>query len=251
MASESSSSRWKCVVSYDGTTFSGWQSQPDKNAVQDVIEARLKAIFKRDIRIHGSGRTDAGVHAHGQVFHFDAHWPHGSAKLLAALGSCIPPTIQIKSARRVPDSFHSRFSAKGKIYHYEIVHGGYADPFVQAFRHSVARRLDIGAMREAAAILQGVHDFKPFSAFGGTERETTVRHLRRLEVVARGRRVRIVAEADGFLYKMVRSLVGALIYAGTGRLKPDDIRAILAGARRTELVETAPPQGLALVKVFY
>jgi tRNA pseudouridine38-40 synthase len=249
--SEPKFSRWKCLVAYDGTAFSGWQSQPDNNAIQDVIEARLRVMFKREIRIHGSGRTDSGVHAHGQVFHFDAYWPHGCKKLLAAMRPCLPPTIQIKTAKEVPETFHSRFSAKGKIYHYEIVHGGFADPFTQAFRLSVPRRLDVKSMQAAAAILQGVHDFKTFSALGGTERETTVRNLKRLEIIARGRNLRIVAEADGFLYKMVRSLVGALVHVGTGKLTPEDIANILTGSKRTELVETAPPQGLALVKVFY
>lgn len=251
MTSSRATTRWKCIVAYDGTTFSGWQSQPDDNAVQDVIERRLRVVFKREVRIHGSGRTDSGVHARGQVFHFDAAWGHGSAKLLAALRSGLPPTIQIKSARRVTGAFHARFSARGKIYHYEIHHDGFADPFTQAYCWSMARRLDVAAMRAAAAVLAGRHDFRGFSAFGGEERETTVRTLRRLDVIERGRRVRIVAEADGFLYKMVRSLVGALVYAGMGKLAPADIEAILAGKKRTELVETAPPQGLFLMKVFY
>jgi tRNA pseudouridine38-40 synthase len=246
-------SRWKCTVAYDGTTFAGWQIQPNGETVQVVIERRLREVLKVDTPITGSGRTDSGVHARGQVFHFDAHWPHDPAKLLTALRVGLPPTIQIKTARRVPADFHARFSAKGKIYHYEICHGGYADPFRQAYTWSMARTLDIGAMQKAAKILTGTHDFRAFSAIAGSgvEREDTVRIVRRLEVIARGNRVRIVAEGNGFLYKMVRSLAGALVDVGIGRLTPADIEKILASKTRTERVVTAPPQGLFLMKVFY
>ncbi len=243
--------RWRCTVAYDGTGFDGWQSQPGGNAVQDVIERRLAEIFGRAVRVHGSGRTDAGVHARGQVFHFEADWRHGAAKLIAALRGGLPPTIQVTAARRVAADFHARFSATGKIYRYEILHGGAAGPF--EFRHcwAVPRKLDLAAMRAAAAGLRGRHDFRAFCADNGAEGGSTVRNLRRLDVAARGRRVSITAEADGFLYKMVRSLVGALVAAGQGRLTPEEIAALLRGGRRTHRVETVPPQGLFLVRVIY
>ncbi|MBW8782325.1 MAG: tRNA pseudouridine(38-40) synthase TruA [Verrucomicrobia bacterium] len=244
-------SRWKCTVAYDGTQFSGWQSQPDANAVQDFIERRLAEVLKVKTGIQGSGRTDSGVHARAQVFHFDADWPHSPAKLLAALRVGLPPTLQVTTAKRVPASFHSRFSAKGKIYHYEIHHRGFADPFSHPFCWSMMRTLDIEAMRAAAARLVGKRDFRAYSAASGEERESTVRTLEALDVQVRGRRVRIVARGDGFLYKMVRSLVGALVDVGAGRLSPDDITAILATKQRTHRVVTAPPEGLFLVKVFY
>lgn len=246
-------SRWKCTVAYDGTAFVGWQIQPKGETVQVVIERRLREVLKVDTSITGSGRTDAGVHARGQVFHFDAHWPHGPAKLLTALRVGLPPTIQIKTARRVATDFHARFSAKGKIYHYEICHGAYADPFVQAYTWSMARTLNIDAMKKAAKVLAGTHDFRAFSAIAGSgiEKKDTVRSVRRLEVVARGNRIRIVAEGNGFLYKMVRSLAGALVDVGIGRLTPADIERVLASKTRTERVVTAPPQGLCLMKVFY
>ena len=243
--------RWKCLVAYDGTDFSGWQSQPDGNAVQDHLERRLATILGAPVRIHGSGRTDAGVHARGQVFHFDADWAHGPEKLLAALRPGLPETIQVQSARRVTGAFHARYSAKGKTYRYHLFHGGFADPFEHRFTHSVPRPLDVDAMRAGAARLVGKHDFRAYSAFGGVERETTVRTLRRLDVTARGPRLRIDAEGDGFLYKMVRSLAGALISAGQGKLTPDDLAAILAQGERTRRVETAPARGLCLMKVFY
>ncbi len=242
--------RWKCVVAYDGGAFDGWQSQPSGNAIQDVIERRLRAVLKTDLRIHGSGRTDAGVHALGQVFHFDAAWSHGAEKLRLALRAGLPGSIQLKSVRRAPADFHARFSARGKTYRYEIFLGE-ADPFATRYCWSLERPLEWGAIGEAAAALLGKHDFKAFAAEGGTERETTVRDLRRLEIVRRGRRVRLVFEADGFLYKMVRSLTGTLVNVGLGKLAPRDVTALLQTARRTPQVQTAPPHGLFLVKVFY
>lgn len=238
-------------MAYDGTAFSGWQAQPDKNAVQDHIERRLAELLQAETRIHGSGRTDAGVHARGQVFHFDAAWRHGPEKLLAALRGGLPPTIQVRTAEVVDKAFHARFSAVGKIYHYQLVHGAWADPFEFPFVWSVPKALDVAAMRAGAALLRGRHDFRAFSAFGGEERENTVRTLARLDLIEDGARLRIEAEAEGFLYKMVRSLVGALVYAGMGKLSPERIARLLETRERTAEVETAPPQGLCLMKVYY
>jgi tRNA pseudouridine38-40 synthase len=242
--------RWKCVCAYDGTAFAGWQSQAGGRAIQDVIEARLAAMFKAPVRIHGSGRTDAGVHALGQVFHFDAGWRHGTEKLLAALRNGLPRTLQIKSVRVAPADFHARFQATGKRYEYRV-HLGDADPFTRPYSWPVFRPLDVAAMRAAAAVLRGRHDFRSFTALNGPEREDTVRDLRRLDVTRRGRLVRITAEADGFLYKMVRSLAGVLVAVGEGKLAPARVKEILAARGRTSLVPTAPAQGLFLVKVFY
>ena len=242
--------RWKCVCAYNGADFEGWQSQAGGRSVQDIIEKQLARILGKPTRIHGSGRTDSGVHAHGQVFHFDASWRHGSEKLLAALHSGLPATIQIKSARTVPSSFHSRFSASGKIYSYHLFLG-MADPFARPYCWSIVHPLDFKAMVAAAAIVRGKHDFKAFSAVNREERENTVRELKRFEIVRRGRRVRIVAEADGFLYKMVRSLVGGLVAAGEGRISLEQLRAMLATRQRPVAVRTAPPYGLFLEKVLY
>lgn len=244
--------RWKAVCAYDGTAFAGWQSQPGGNAIQDVIEARLAAALGGPARIHASGRTDAGVHALGQVFHFDAPWRHGPEKLRAALRAGLPPAIQIRSVRAAPPDFHARFSATGKVYAYHLYLGD-ADPFTRPYVWAIERPqpLDLGAMGAAAAVLRGRHDFAAFAAFNGAEREDTVRDLRRLELVRRGRRVKLVFEADGFLYKMVRSLTGALVASAEGKLSPERIAALLAGKTRTAEVQTAPPQGLFLAKVLY
>jgi tRNA pseudouridine38-40 synthase len=249
--SRSAFQRWKCVCAYDGRDFGGWQSQPDGRAVQDAIEHRLRTMFSREMRIHGSGRTDAGVHALGQVFHFDADWRHGAEKLLAAVQSGLPRTIQIRSVRPVSRDFHARISARGKIYFYQLHQGGPADPFLHPFCWSVHQRLDVESMRAGAQRLAGRHDFRAFSASNRVEKEDTVRDLRRLEITGRGARLRITAEGDGFLYKMVRSVVGALLAVGEGKLTPAQVEAILRSGRRTHAVQTAPAQGLFLARVLY
>ncbi len=242
--------RWKCVCAYDGTPFQGWQSQVGGTGIQDVIEARLRQILGVELRIHGSGRTDAGVHAHEQVFHFDAAWRHGADKLLAALRVGLPPTIQVKKAARVPSDFHARFSVRRKRYVYHL-HVGDPDPFTRPYCWAIFHPLDVAAMQSAAAVLVGTHDFKAFTAENGSEREDSIRTLQRLDVVKRGRRVQIIAEADGFLYKMVRSLAGVLVAVGAGRLAVAEVGPLLEGRRRTPVVQTAPPQGLFLAKVDY
>lgn len=245
--------RWKCVCAYDGGGFSGWQSQPKGDSVQDAVEARLAAVLGVAARTHASGRTDAGVHASGQVFHFDADWPHGAQKLAAALRHMLNRAVQIVSVREAAPEFHARFSAKSKVYEYHI-HMGDADPFTRPYSWVILKPLDLAAMRKAASVLAGRHDFRAFSAINGAEpgeKDGTVRDLRRLEVVGRGRRLRVVAEADGFLYKMVRSLVGALVAVGEGKLTPAEIRSYLASGIRTAQVQTAPPQGLFLRRVRY
>jgi tRNA pseudouridine38-40 synthase len=244
--------RWKATCAYDGTAFAGWQSQPNRNGVQDHIERRLTEVFKRPVRIHGSGRTDAGVHARGQVFHFDVNWRHDPNKLRLALKVGLPPGIQIKTVRATTPDFHARFSARGKRYQYHLYEGD-ADPFTRPFVWVLERprRLDVTAMQAAAERLRGRHDFRAFAADNGAELEDPVRDLRKLQISRRGRSLRLDFEADGFLYKMVRSLTGALVGVGEGRLAADEIGRILRSGKRTQVVETAPPQGLFLDRVFY
>ncbi len=249
---ESRGTRWKGTVAYDGTAFLGWQSQRGGNTIQDFIESRLAAILKQPVRIHGSGRTDSGVHARAQVFHFDAVWPHPVAHLHRALLSGLPEAILVRSVVRAPPGFHARSSATGKRYVYRL-YEGYALPFDNRFVASMGRRcLDDAAMRAAAAYLVGHHDFSAFRADRGDgSAEDPVKDLRRLDVVRRGRNLRIITEADGYLYKMVRSLAGALIDVGLGKLTPEQVAGILENRRRTALVVTAPARGLTLERVFY
>ena len=244
------SQRWKCIVAYDGTTFHGWQSQEGGNTVQDLIEKQLLKVTGQKIRIEGSGRTDSGVHAHAQVFHFDAEWKHGAEKLRVALQTGLPRSIRLKSMKPVSPKFHARFDAKGKVYRYEI-YLGEADPFMAAYCWSFRRELDWKAMLAAAKMLRGKQDFWAFSGENDRTYETTVRDLRRVDLVRRGRKISFTFEADGFLYKMVRSLTGALINVGLGKLTPAEIGVLIKTRRRISTVVTAPPQGLFMVKVIY
>ncbi len=244
--------RWKCRVAYDGTDFNGWQSQPNGNTIQDYLERRIQSIFQRHIRIHGSGRTDSGVHARGQVFHFDGTWRHPVAHLQRALRSGLPERIQVHSVRRAPKSFHARYGAREKLYAYRI-YEGYASPMDTRFYWSLGdRSLDVGAMQAAAQALIGKYDFSAFAVERGDgTRENPVKELTMLKVTRRHRRITIQAQAGGFLYKMVRSLVGALVDVGTKKLTGEQLRAILRSQKRTALVATAPARGLCLERVSY
>lgn len=250
MVKKSSVTRWKCICAYDGTGFNGWQSQEGGNTIQDLIERQLQKISGHKIRIEGSGRTDSGVHALAQVFHFDLVWTHGAEKLRLALQTGLPRTIQLKSMRAVAADFHARFDAKGKIYRYHL-HLGEADPFHAPFCWSLNRELDWPAMMTAAKALRGKHDFWAFSGENDRTYETTVRDLRRLEIKRKGRTATFTFEADGFLYKMVRSLTGALVNVGLGKLPASEISRLIKTRQRIPAVVTAPPQGLFMVKVIY
>jgi tRNA pseudouridine38-40 synthase len=242
--------RWRAVCAYDGGRWHGWQSQTNAVAVQDVIEKALAKILRAEVRIHGSGRTDTGVHALAQVFHFDAVWPHGADRLLTALTTVLPEGAQLKSLRLARPDFHARYDATGKRYSYRIFLGR-ADPFEAPWCWSLPMPLDLAAMQSAARRLQGKHDFAAYCAWGYEERETTVRDLRRLEVRRRGPRLRVVLEADGFLYKMARSIVGTLVNVGLGRISADAAVALLHSKTRVPEVKTAPANGLFLERVFY
>ena len=244
--------RWKCTVAYDGTEFEGWQSQPGGNTIQDFLERRLAVLMGAPVRIHASGRTDSGVHARAQVFHFDGHWPHGPETLLKALKCGYPRSIQVTQAEPVDAAFHGRYSVIGKRYTYHFYEGD-APPFETLYTCSLShRRLDDAAMHACAATLIGVHDFSAFAArHRDVEAENPIKDLRRLDLVRHGPRITLTTEASGYLYKMVRSLAGALADAGFGKLSPADFTEILASRTRTNRVPTAPAEGLFLDRVFY
>lgn len=245
-------SRWKCVCAYDGTDFAGWQTQPTRDAVQDKIEAALAKFLKTPIRIQGSGRTDAGVHAEGQVFHFDADWNHDPSSLLAAFNVHLPDTILVKSAEEVSPEFHARYSATGKCYVYHIFLGQ-ADPFDARYALSIPCQLDPEAIRKAGKLLLGTHDFSAFAADNGNDPETEnpVKDFRRFEADLDGQQLLLTFEASGFMYKMVRSLTGALLRVGRGKLSQDAFLGILNSGVRTKDVVTAGPRGLFLKQVYY
>lgn len=244
--------RWKCTCAYDGTDFDGWQRQPGGGAVQNYIELALSQIFDQKVQIQGSGRTDAGVHARGQCFHFDAEWNHDTEKMIRALHSILPTSIKIGSVQNVKDDFHARFSVKGKRYLYNYYLGRAApvdDRYVWACRDLP---LDLELMREGAAVLMGTHDFTAYSASHGKDSDPNpVKTINCISFKERGKFVRLDVDGSGFLYKMVRSFAGALYAVGRGRLTPEDIKEILESKERTHRIVTAPAKGLFLDKVFY
>lgn len=248
---ESCKRRFKCVVAYDGTDFCGWQSQITKNSVQDFIEHRLKAIFGFPVRISGSGRTDAGVHARGQVFHFDAVWKHSCQALLRAMRTNVQ-SVRVLSLQEVPASFHARFSAKGKRYIYRICKD-YPMPDLARYRWSLGgRNVDVEAMAAASRLFLGTHDFKSFSANRGAgARENTVKTLTRLDVCDSPEEITIITEGSGYLYKMVRMIVGALVQRGLGKISDSDIQKALENPHRGNIFQAAPAAGLTLDEVFY
>lgn len=241
--------RWKCVCAYDGGGFAGWQSQVCGTAVQDVLESQLAAIFKRPVRVHGSGRTDSGVHARGQVFHFDADWKVGPQALMRALNNGLPPQLRVTSAEPVSVEFHARFSVVGKEYRYQIITRP-PDPFEFRYWWFVHRQMEESLIREGIQILLGTHDFTSFAA-GVEEGDNPVKTLHQIRLIREDSYWTFCFEGTGFLYKMVRSLTGALVYTGQGRLSLSRLSALLEEKRRTEEVYTAPAHGLFLYRVDY
>ncbi|QYY37101.1 tRNA pseudouridine(38-40) synthase TruA [Ruficoccus sp. ZRK36] len=252
MSAASALRKFKAVCAYDGTDLYGWQSQAGGNTVQDFIEARLAVIFKGPVRIHGSGRTDSGVHSKGQVFHFEAEWPHPPATLLRALRCGLPAGIQVTRLSRAKADFHARFSATGKRYCYRL-YEGFAPPWDNRYCWSLGnRRLDTAAMTEAARHFIGQQDFTAFGANRGDgSADNPVKDMRWVDVSRRGHKVTLTFEASGFLYKMARSMTGTLVEVGLGKISPDELATILHGRVRTEQVATAPAKGLWMERVFY
>lgn len=246
--------RLKLVIAYDGTNYSGWQVQKVGLGVQQKVEEAIARIFPSVKRIHGSSRTDTGVHALGMVAHLDV--PKGEFKMPPrkvplAINAHLPPDIRVMRAARVPASFHARFNASGKQYRYQIWNHPAMNPLLEKRAWHVKRRLDLAKMREAARLFPGKRDFKSFAANRDYEVEDTVRTVTRCEVKRSGPLITIVIEGDGFLYKMCRGIAGTLVQIGEGRHQPGDVKRMLAGLNRSSAGMTAPACGLVLWKVFY
>jgi len=243
--------RYKLTIEYDGAPFAGWQLQPDHPTVQGAMEAAVKATCGEDVRVHGSGRTDAGVHALGQVAHCDIAKPFTASRLRDALNAHLRPRpVAVLSAEIVPDDFEARFSAKRRHYLYRIANtrANLALDIGRIWR--VPRRLDPDAMRGAAQRLLGKHDF---TTFRDTEcqAKSPEKTLDQLDVVRDGTEIRIVTSARSFLHSQVRSMVGSLVWVGEGRWTADDLSAALAARSRAACGPVAPPEGLYLVRVDY
>jgi tRNA pseudouridine38-40 synthase len=243
----------KLLIEYDGTPYCGWQTQTRnklKDSIQEILEGTLRKILQEKVKLTGSGRTDAGVHAAGQVANFKTASDIPPRKLQRALNSLLPDDIVIKGVKEVSLSFHSRYSAKSKRYRYTILNR----PFSNAFSRNVVLfypyPLDVRLMRKAAGSFVGKHDF---SAFRNADKKeaSSVRRVKKLTLKKEGDYVHIDIEADGFLYNMVRSIAGTLLEVGRGKIKPCDVRKILRGRRRDLAGPTAPAKGLCLMAVRY
>jgi tRNA pseudouridine38-40 synthase len=246
--------RLKLIVAYDGAPFSGWQSQPNGNGIQDHLEKAIGQICSKPVRVHGAGRTDAGVHALAQCAHADLPARRYSLeRWRSALNGILPAAIRIMECRVVPESFHARFSAKGKIYRYRIWNDEVLPPLENGRAWHVRERLDCDAIEAAARLFIGRHDFASFAANRGAPVADTARSIRRIRVVRRGHSLSMEFEADGFLYKMARLMAGALVDVGSGKASPAEIRSRLAYPKRAfpKARNVAPAEGLFLVRVRY
>jgi tRNA pseudouridine38-40 synthase len=243
--------RYKLILEYDGTPFSGWQIQDNALTVQGTLEAAVKAICGEEVRVHGAGRTDAGVHALGQVAHCDIAKHFVPGRFRDGMNAHLRPSpIGVLSAEIVPDTFEARFSAIKRHYLYRITNtrANLALDIGRVWR--VPRHLDADAMREAAQRLLGKHDF---TTFRDTEcqAKSPEKTLDQLDVSRDGNDIRIVTSARSFLHSQVRSMVGSLVWVGEGRWSADDLAAALAARNRAACGPVAPPQGLYLVRVEY
>ena len=244
--------RYKVVIAYDGTAYSGWQYQENAVGIQQIVEEAVAFLEGGPVRVFGSSRTDAGVHAKGFVGHFDLTKPIPPRNLVRAMNSRLPDAIRIMKASYAADDFDARLSAKGKEYRYQLYQADILPPHIASYWTFCHRPLDLGAMRRAAAYFVGRHDFVSFAANPNRVLDSTVRTVFSFEVKKAGPRYTFVVRGDGFLYKQVRSMVGFLISVGKGNERPEAVRELLeAKTPRTARVETAPSRGLFLWKVFY
>lgn len=249
------------TISYDGTCFSGWQRQPDRRTVQGELEKALSFVTGQKVEINGTSRTDAGVHAIGQRASFKGCFGIPTERIPLAVNNLLAGAqgsgyscgdIRITAAEEMPADFHARFDSKGKTYRYLIRCGDHPDVFSRNYCCQIKQSLDIEAMRKAAALIEGTHDFACFQAAGGTPRETTVRTVYDLTIQETAPdTIAIEVTGDGFLYNMVRIIAGTLMEVGYGRKKPEEIADILASGDRQKAGHTAPPQGLYLVEIYY
>lgn len=246
------SRRLKLSIAYDGAPFAGWQSQTHSNTIQDQLERAFERVSGRRVRVHGAGRTDAGVHALGQCAHVDlANDRLAAARWTQALNALLPPAIRVLRCRYVSDEFHARFSAQGKIYRYRIWSARVASPFEYKRAWHIPTLLNLELLKSAAREFVGTHDFAGFAANRGRPESNTVRTIHSVRVRRNGPCVTIDFDGDGFLYKMVRLMVGSLADCASGKSDPQQIARQLDSGRRALRRFSAPAEGLILVRVRY
>lgn len=244
----------KLTLAFDGSAYHGWQSQKSGRGIQDQLEVALARLFPSAPKVQGSSRTDAGVHALGMVAHFeipDAEFRMPLRQLPLAINACLPDDIRILKAVRAPAAFNARFDATGKQYRYHLWNHPAMNPLLRTQAWHVPRALDLPAMREAAPLFIGRHDFRSFTANRGGELKDAVRTLSRCELQRRGPAITLIIEGEGFLYKMCRGIAGTLVQIGEGRFPPQEVKIMLSRHDRRVAGMNAPAHGLVLQKVFY
>lgn len=243
--------RYKCIIAYDGTAFAGYQVQPARRTVQSELEDALGKMHKsQKVKVIASGRTDAGVHAKGQVIHFDSLNDFPPDNWQKALNALLPADIAVLAVNQVSNDFHARFDPRGKEYRYMITRGKMRDPFTRNYAYHYPYLLDLNAIREAIPYLLGTHDFTSFCATN-TNVVDKVRTIHQIDVLEDGESLVLRFVGTGFLYNMVRILVGTLLEVGSGKRKASDIQGILEKKDRQYAGKTAPAHGLYLWEVFY
>jgi tRNA pseudouridine38-40 synthase len=241
----------KMILAYDGSRYQGWQSQKTGETIQQRVEERLRMILQEPISVIASGRTDAGVHALGQVCHFRTGSRLAVDVIRKGLNALLPEDIFVREISQVDADFHARYRAKGKVYEYRILNRDDRDPFQRHHAWHVRAPLDVAKMSECLSTLRGTHDFSSFRS-SGSGNINPVRTICRAEIGrGEGGILRVVLEADGFLRHMVRNIVGTLVEVGLGRIDPSGFQAILGARDRRRASSKAPPQGLFLVEVRY
>ncbi len=241
----------KMNIQYDGTDYSGWQVQKKRKTVQGEIEKRLKRILQEDIKLKGASRTDAGVHALGQTANFIIEGKGVSLRdLQHSLNSMLPEDIVVSGIMKKGKAFNARYDAKSKIYEYRLLNRKYREVLGRNYYWHVWEKLDWGKIKKAAGYLKGKHDFTAFSSTG-SPRKNNFCTLKRLDVKKEGSLYKIVLEADFFLYRMARNMVGFLVETGRGRIEPEWVKTVVKKGKIDKIYETAPARGLCLIKVKY
>jgi len=240
----------KLTIEYDGKEFNGWQKQPNKLNIQGTIEQAIKSITGEDVELNASGRTDAGVHAIGQVANFKTNSQIPIEKFAIAINSNLKKSIIIKKAEEVDEMFHSRLSCKKKTYRYIINNSEEGSAIYRNLETHIPQKLDVEKMKQAVKYFEGEHDFKAFKA-SGTSGKSSVRTIYKAEVYKEGEKIFIELTGNGFLYNMVRIIAGTLVEVGMGKMEPSRVEEIIKGGKREDAGKTLPPNGLYLVEVMY
>lgn len=242
--------RIKLTVAYDGTEYSGWQIQPNAPTIESYLDKAIKELTGENVHVIGASRTDAGVHAMGNVAVFDTESTIPGEKFTFALNRFLPDSIVIQESREVAADFHPRHCNTRKTYEYRILNTTVPIPQKRLFSWNVSGEIDLEKMRKAATYIVGEHDFKSFCCVR-TQVESTVRTIYSLDILEEKNEIVIRIQGNGFLYNMVRIIAGTLIQVGKGKYKPEYVKEMLEACDRTEAGQTAPPQGLTLMKIEY